>query len=853
MNIKITKKILSILIIILILIANNPIFAISLTKDELPKEEIKLDNTIELNEIKNDILNNDDFITKNKNNNNLLDIKKYGIEKNKIRSSILNSSDYEIQAISDELIYNIDYPYLSSELGVQTDLENDYYISNNIISSTNASFSIIKHDIKNNTNEVIYTYNGLFSPKQYVRGNIIYIEGIDIAQFLSGDCVGIRIIGYDITQKKVTYNKFFSDAVLKDGDKFHTFVVDSKERVYIEYDFTGLIAFNSDGTLLFDKNPADLSSQSAQLEIVLHSVTPNDDGILFSIGAIWDDGDSLQTIAQGYQKLNANGTFKYSDYTIFANEENVQYVLDPNWKFIDNNGTYAVNQYGHLARFNYIEGDDQNKGMVQIEIIDSAYRNIIDSIYGYLLNSLFFIKDNYLYILGREGIIRVFDINNNYKSVGTIDTGITIEKNSINGEFLRITSVDDKIYIHYYDKTSGTLKNLYKTIDLSDFIENKNIWIRDFATQKHTQNEITNKYNASLPKYNYNNGLYEITPVWHSPYVAGKLKQGPIDDTLNRLNFQRWLYGVNDVTINYDKMERNQKGAVVLSATNELTHYPSQPADMDDNFFKDAYAACNVGQEAGDLYNGNCAQGQANPAETIDGFIDEIYNVSPGSNVGHRLNLLDLDVNRTSFGFCNRFTTLSMYYNENWDNNNNEIAYPYPTAGNYPMQLFNTSEYFSILLTEAYTINDLKIELEYNGVTYKQPDFHIERSNTIVFMLPSDLINALGGPNRNILDKFDLNIKVKNLKNKYGDITNFDYDIYFYDVNTPQEEPLLGDINEDGDINVADYTMLIRYIKGYENLTIKQKKLADVNKDGDINVADYTIIIRYIKGYETIS
>jgi len=63
----------------------------------------------------------------------------------------------------------------------------------------------------------------------------------------------------------------------------------------------------------------------------------------------------------------------------------------------------------------------------------------------------------------------------------------------------------------------------------------------------------------------------------------------------------------------------------------------------------------------------------------------------------------------------------------------------------------------------------------------------------------------------------------------------------------------LGDVNQDGDINVADYTTIIRYIKGYESLTQEQKNYADVNKDGDINVADYTIIIRHIKGYEIIT
>ncbi len=66
----------------------------------------------------------------------------------------------------------------------------------------------------------------------------------------------------------------------------------------------------------------------------------------------------------------------------------------------------------------------------------------------------------------------------------------------------------------------------------------------------------------------------------------------------------------------------------------------------------------------------------------------------------------------------------------------------------------------------------------------------------------------------------------------------------------PEDEPdvLMGDLNDDGIVNIADATIVFRAANGRVNLTDKQKAVADVNGDGIVNIADATMLFRYANG-----
>ena len=58
-------------------------------------------------------------------------------------------------------------------------------------------------------------------------------------------------------------------------------------------------------------------------------------------------------------------------------------------------------------------------------------------------------------------------------------------------------------------------------------------------------------------------------------------------------------------------------------------------------------------------------------------------------------------------------------------------------------------------------------------------------------------------------------------------------------------EPIVGDVNGDGRVNVSDVTTLINMILG---LTPMDETRADVNGDGRVNVSDVTALINIILG-----
>ncbi len=63
-----------------------------------------------------------------------------------------------------------------------------------------------------------------------------------------------------------------------------------------------------------------------------------------------------------------------------------------------------------------------------------------------------------------------------------------------------------------------------------------------------------------------------------------------------------------------------------------------------------------------------------------------------------------------------------------------------------------------------------------------------------------------------------------------------------------EQEPVRGDANCDGKLNVADYVLVKRHVLRTFDLSEKGFKAADVNGDGKINAIDYVLIKRVYMG-----
>ena len=70
------------------------------------------------------------------------------------------------------------------------------------------------------------------------------------------------------------------------------------------------------------------------------------------------------------------------------------------------------------------------------------------------------------------------------------------------------------------------------------------------------------------------------------------------------------------------------------------------------------------------------------------------------------------------------------------------------------------------------------------------------------------------------------------------------YRAYFYDGNNDN----MGDVTQDGTVNVVDVVLIINYIIGIQILNNTQLQIADINADGIINIVDIVALINIIIG-----
>jgi uncharacterized protein YkwD len=191
-------------------------------------------------------------------------------------------------------------------------------------------------------------------------------------------------------------------------------------------------------------------------------------------------------------------------------------------------------------------------------------------------------------------------------------------------------------------------------------------------------------------KPTYTGSPYVVTPSWTSPYSAGSLAAGYLQDGLNSVNYARYLAGLpDDVTLDATYNDRAQHGAVLLAA-GQFAHSQPKPANMDQAFYDIANAATsssNIGWGYSTLpsFNFSCM----NDADT--GNIDR---------VGHRRWILDPPLGKTGFGLANTRTDTYVF---DWSRTApvSYDAVKWPCAGPFPAEKFGANVPWSVTLNPA--------------------------------------------------------------------------------------------------------------------------------------------------------
>ena len=299
--------------------------------------------------------------------------------------------------------------------------------------------------------------------------------------------------------------------------------------------------------------------------------------------------------------------------------------------------------------------------------------------------------------------------------------------------------------------------------------------ITTHSTMSHTKEEITNRFNLSKSKFNYSNSIYSNNPNTNIPYYEGSLKSEVEQDVLNHLNFYRWLAGLNELTIKTERQSANQKGALILAVNKSLSHTPSKPNGMDDAFYQEGYAACG---SKSNTWQGNIANGYR-VDYTPETFITD--NTNTQANVAHRSSLLNPNAKQVSFGSVNKYTTMSIHYNNT--NTNPDSYNAWPPAGYFPIEAMDqdANTRWSIYLGKYTMTSSTKVTLTYLNNVYvinRNNLSYTNYSKNMYYSLPTELRNLI--TNKKLFKpETTVNVKIENLSNN----TTIIYDVKFFTVN----------------------------------------------------------------------
>ena len=314
--------------------------------------------------------------------------------------------------------------------------------------------------------------------------------------------------------------------------------------------------------------------------------------------------------------------------------------------------------------------------------------------------------------------------------------------------------------------------------------------INTHSTMSHTKEEIKSKFNESKSKFNYSNSIYKDNPNTSIPYYEGSLKPEVEEDVLNHLNFYRWLAGLNEVTIKTERQSANQKGALILAVNKKLSHTPSKPNGMDDAFYQEGYSAC--GSKT-NTWQGNIANGYRIDY-TPETFITDNTNLQ--ANVAHRSSLLNPNAKQVSFGHVNKYTTMSIHYNNT--NTNPDSFNPWPSAGYFPIEAMDqdSNTRWSIYLGNYSMTSTTKVTLTYINNVYTVERNNLSFTNysrNMYYSLPSGLRTQI--TNKNMFKPgVKINVKIENLS-KGGTNHTITYDVNFFTVNEVYAESVI--LNQD--------------------------------------------------------
>lgn len=288
--------------------------------------------------------------------------------------------------------------------------------------------------------------------------------------------------------------------------------------------------------------------------------------------------------------------------------------------------------------------------------------------------------------------------------------------------------------------------------------------------------------------------IFDSLPSCAPPYAAGAVKESLLLRAVDRLNALRRICSLPPVELSADWSRDAQYAAVLQSAGAVLSHTPSKPGDMEEDFYQLGRAASG----SSNLSAGRTLLG------AVDGLMDDS---SPGniSTLGHRRWQLDPGLTQVGFGFVNngRGVYRSYVAEKVFEGraNPSQLDYDFiawPASGNFPTGLtgFTPNTPWSVTLNPGrYRLSSaaemaqaitVTLTRQADGRTWRfsgnqyspeaRPYFHVDRvgygvGNCIIFA--PDGIDAYQGV---------YTVHIDGLKDAQGrEVADFTYQVDFFD------------------------------------------------------------------------
>ena len=398
--------------------------------------------------------------------------------------------------------------------------------------------------------------------------------------------------------------------------------------------------------------------------------------------------------------------------------------------------------------------------------------------------------------------------------------------------------------------------------------ETKTINLNEQACYLRTKGDIVEAFSQAVPQ-DYDAAFFAEEGSAHAPYKEFTMTDIAKENAVRVANYYRWLEGLSGFeSASADAWSRAAKGSVLIERnielTKELSHYPEKPADMDEAFYRDGYAATS---------SSNIAYGFGASQRALLGLTRGFLNDEGFTVPGHRNTFMTRNGVSFAAGYSKKCAVNTIIYTDDPNQQgesvvgNNNPAYAWPTPGYFPEEDISTKAVWTINLntdavrpasdTYTVTITDMGtgekfvrnstatglFDSPYWGryICFKSPDADSYSGKSYKVEV-SDMVDAARNP-----VNFEYTVNFFSYEDEVEiDGATYTSDAYGRLTRTSAPAYLLGDVTGDGKVDVQDVTAMQRIIAEMNVPDERTIKAADIDKDGTVSVSDATLLQRYL-------